>query len=59
MPNGHQEDTRPLWQRVKDMQKELRDERENVRGLKIRLENLEKDKNALLDSLRLLRKEGE
>lgn len=59
MPNGHQEDTRPLWQRVKDMEKELRQERQRVSDLQSRVKDLETDKEALLVSIKLLREEGD
>lgn len=59
MPNGDSEDTRHLWQRVKDMEKELRQERQRVSDLKHRVRDLVTDKDALLVSLKLLRKEGE
>ncbi len=57
MPNGDHVDTRPLWQRVKDMEEESRQERQQVSDLRTRVDDLEADKEALLNTIRLLKEE--
>jgi len=58
MPNGHQEDTRPLWQRVKDMEAEYEKSLDLNFKMRQQVQCLEVDKEALLVSLKLLREEG-
>jgi len=59
MPNGHQEDTRPLWQRVKDKERELKHEIERNDGLRTRVQELETANEALILALKLTGKEGD
>jgi len=54
MPNGHQEDTRPVWERVKDIQQTLSHCREENKDLRERVEQLEQENASLITTIRLM-----
>lgn len=58
MPNGEGHDPRSLWEKVKDLQDELVERADKITTLKLRVDELETDKEALLNTIRLL-KEGD
>lgn len=56
MPNGHQEDTRPLWERVRDTERTLSHVRTENKELREVNEKLLEENKSLLTTISLVKK---
>ncbi len=57
MPNGEHTDTRKTWERVKDLEKELSDERTENTEVIAENKKLKEDNESLLRAIELLKRE--